>query len=231
MPGRSRRPFTETTGVTSWSGSGPGSYPSPSGTGRRPRRPTAPCHAGESSGASTSRAFPPGRQSTSRASAARSSTWSLMSGSARPATGAGRPCGWMTKAGVPCSSPKGWDMPSPPSAMRRPSSTCARRRTRRDASTACTPLTRTSASSGQRIPNPRSPRRMPPRRRSRRRAARDCCPVTPTARPTWTACARRGPRYLAAGAARCAASSPGKAPCSADRHSPMGARPGLAQAP
>ncbi len=186
--------------VASWSGSRPRSYRSRSGTGREPRRLIAQCHAGESSAASTSRAFPPGRPSTSRASAARFWTWSSISGPARQATGAGRRYGWMTKAGVPCSSLKGWGMPSPPSARRRPSSTCARRRTHRDASTACTPLMRTSALIGRRTPNPPFPRRTPPRRRSRRRAAQDCCPSMPTARPTWMTGARRpkrGSRYRA----------------------------------
>jgi len=237
VPGHSYPPFTETTGVTSWSGSGPVSYPSHWGTGRRPRRPTAPCHARESSAVSTSQASPPGRRSTSRASAARFSTSSLTSGSAHPATRAGRRCGWTTKAGAPCFSPKGWGTPSPPSATRRPLSTCAQRRTRRDVNTACTPWTRASASSGRRIPNRCCPRRTPPHRRSRRRGAAGCCPATLTARPTSEACARpmRTPRYLpggpAAAPARCVARRTGKARCSAVRHSPIGRMPGVAHAP
>ena len=49
-------------GVTSWNGPGPRSCRSRSGTGRRPRRPTARCPAGESSGACTSRPSLPARQ-------------------------------------------------------------------------------------------------------------------------------------------------------------------------
>jgi hypothetical protein len=226
------------TGDTSWSGSGPGSYRSRSGTGRRPRRPTAPCPAGESSGVSTSPASPPGRRSTSRASAARSWTWWSMSGSVRPATGAGRRCAWTTRAGGPCTSAKDWGMPLPRSARRPRSSTCARPRTRRAASTACIPLTRTSASTGRRIPNPCFPGRTPRPRPSNRRATPACCLFTLTARPTWEACARRrtrGTRYLAGypavAAACCAAMSSGRAPRSAVRHSPIGGTPGPAQAP
>src|ERR1039457_6584974 len=97
----------------------------------------------------------------------------------------------MTRASGPCSLKRVWDTPSPPSARRRRSSISARLRTRPDVSTACTPSTRTSASSGRPIPSRCSRRRTPRPRRSSRPAGPVCCLFTPTARPTSTACARR----------------------------------------
>ncbi len=107
--GSSRPPFTETTRVTSWNGSGPGSCRDRSGTGRRPRRPTAPYPTGGYLG------YPLCERSAGQAKYVTCVSGAvldelLMSGSARPITGAGRLRDWMTRGDVPCFFRQDWGM-------------------------------------------------------------------------------------------------------------------------